>query len=123
MKRLIIAGRVLAILTIIVGIALEIISYLPVSAEWPDTVEQRQLVLSCGYMMLLCGILFLMLLRRVERHAFLLTPMATIGIFTGAYGCFAVSGMLANIGAWAVLSLGLGLFWITIGIRAKHRKL
>jgi hypothetical protein len=128
MNRLITTGRVLAILTILVGITHEAMTFHPMIAEgfigldaaWQQTFTYFSL--GCGGLLILCGLLFLMLLGRVERHEFLVAPLVTIGVFAVADGILAVCYMFANPFAWIVAGLGLGLFAVAMNIRSKHRK-
>jgi hypothetical protein len=128
MNRLITTGRILAILTILVGIAHEVMTFHSMIAEGfigLDTAWQQTFTyfsLGCGGLLILCGLLFLMLLGRVERHEFLVAPLVTIGVFAVADGILAVCYMFANPFAWVVLGLGIGLFLIAMSIRSKHRK-
>ena len=78
--------------------------------------------LGCGGLLILCGVLFLMLLGRVERHEFLVAPLVVIGLFALADGILAAAIMFTNPFGWAVLAFGIGLFTIAMLIRAKHLK-
>ncbi len=125
MKSLITTGKVLAILTIILGIAHEAATFLPVISvgmqglepEWSRTFTYFSL--GCGGLLILCGVLFLMLLGRVERHEFLVAPLVAIGAFAAVDGVLAVCFMYANPFAWVVLALGVGLLFAAMAIRLK----
>ncbi len=128
MSRLIIIGRTLAILTILIGIVHEVLTFHPMIAEgftglepeWQQTFTYFSL--GCGGLLILCGVLFFMLLGRVERHEFLVAPLVVIGLFALADGILATIFMLTNPFAWVVLALGIGLFLIALVIRSKHRQ-
>lgn len=128
MNRQIIIGRILAILTIVIGIVHEVMTFHPMIAEglqgldaaWRGTFTYFSL--GCGGMVVLCGVLFLMLLGRVERHTFLVAPLVAIGVFASANGVLAVYFMLDNPFAWIVATLGIGLLLVAMAIRAKHQK-
>ncbi len=78
--------------------------------------------LGCGLLTMLCGLLFAMLLGRVERHEFLVAPLVVIGLFALADGILATIFMLDNPFSWVVLALGIGLFLTAMAIRSKHRQ-
>jgi len=128
MNRIITTGRVLAVLTIVIGGVHEAMTFHPMIAEgftgldtaWRQTFTYFSL--GCGGMLLLSGVLFLMLLRRAERHAFLAAPLVSIGVFAAVNGVLAVRFMLDNPFAWVVLGLGFGLLLTAMGIRSKHRR-
>lgn len=128
MNRLITIGRVLAILTIIIGIVHEAMTFHHVITEGfqgLDAVWQRTFTyfsLGCGGLLLICGLLLLMLLRRVGRHAFLTNPLVAIAVFATVNGVLAVWFMPGNPFAWVVSVLGIGLFLTATGIRSKHRR-
>jgi hypothetical protein len=127
MNRLITTGRILAILTVIVGITHEVMTFYPMitdgmlglDAMWKQTFTYFSL--GCGGVLILCGLLFFMLSGRVERHEFLVSPLVAIGLFATADGIFAVCYMFSNPFAWVVSVLGLGLFLTAMGIRSGHR--
>ncbi len=128
MNRLINTGRTLAILTILIGIAHEVMTFHPMIAEgftglepaWRHTFTYFSL--GCGGLLILCGVLFFMLLGRVERHEFLVAPLVVIGLFALADGILATIFMLDNPFSWVVLALGIGLFLTAMAIRSKHRQ-
>ncbi len=128
MNRLIIVGKVLAIFIILIGIVHEAMTFHPMIAEgftglepaWRHTFTYFSL--GCGGLLILCGLLFFMLLGRVERHEFLVAPLVVIGLFALADGILAAIFMLANPFAWVVLGLGIGLFLTAMAIRSKHRQ-
>jgi hypothetical protein len=128
MRQIIIVGRILAILTIAVGIAHGVMTFMPVisdglaglDVEWRHTFTWFSL--ASGGFIVLCGFLFAMLLRRVERHDFLAAPLVAIGVFVSACGVLAVRYMLTNPFAWVLAGLGLGLWAVAAGIRSKHRE-
>ena len=128
MNKLITTGRILAILTILIGIVHEVMTFHPMIAEgftglepeWQQTFTYFSL--GCGGLLILCGVLFFMLLGRAERHEFLVAPLVVIGMFALADGILAVWFMLDNPFGWVVLAFGIGLFTIAMLIRSKHRK-
>lgn len=128
MKSLTIAGRLLAVLTIILGGVHEVMTFQPMiadglkglSEEWRQTFTYFSL--GCGGMLLLSGFLFLMLLGRVERPEFLAAPLVAIGVFATANGLLAVGFMLRNPFAWTGLALGVGLLVVALMIREEHKK-
>ncbi len=128
MNRLIATGRILAILTILIGIVHEVMTFHPMIAEgftgldaaWQQTFTYFSL--GCGGLLILCGVLFLMLLGRVERHEFLAAPLVVIGIFALGDGILAVWFMLDNPFGWVVFALGIGLFVVSMLIRSKHKR-
>ncbi len=128
MNKLITTGRILAILTILIGIVHEVMTFLPMIAEgftglepaWQQTFTYFSL--GCGGLLILGGVLFFMLLGRGERHEFLVVPLVVIGLFGLADGILATIFMLANPFAWVVLGLGIGLFLTALAIRSKHRQ-
>ncbi len=128
MNRYITIGRILAILTILIGIVHEVMTFHPMIAEgftglesvWQQTFTYFSL--GCGGLLILCGVLFLMLLGRVERHEFLVAPLVVIGLFALADGILATIFMLSNPFAWVVLALGIGLSLTAMAIRSKHSK-
>ena len=128
MNRLVTTGRVLAILTIATGIAHEVATFLPVISEGFAGLATRwqcaftYFSLGCGLLTMLCGLLFRMLLGRVERHGFLVPPLVAIGVFAAANGILAACFMFANPLAWVMLALGIGLFVVAVRIRARHRQ-
>ncbi len=128
MNRLVTTGRVLAILTIATGITQEAATFLPVISGgftglapiWQRTFTYFSL--GCGLLTMLCGLLFRMLLGRVERHGFLVPPLVAIGVFAAANGILAACFMFANPIAWVVFAFGIGLFVVAVRIRATHRQ-
>ncbi len=127
MNRYITIGRILAILTILIGIVHEVMTFHPMIAEgftglesvWQQTFTYFSL--GCGGLLILCGVLFLMLLGGVERHEFLVAPLVVIGMFALADGILAAWFMPDNPFGWAVLAFGIGLFTVAMLIRLKHR--
>jgi VIT1/CCC1 family predicted Fe2+/Mn2+ transporter len=128
MNRFITTGRILAMLTVLFGVAHEVATFLPIitegfqtlNAEWQQAFTYFSI--GCGALLILSGMLFLMLLGQVERHEFLVAPLVAIGLFALVDGILATWFMLDNPFSWAVLVFGIGLFVISMLIRAQHRK-
>ncbi len=128
MNRLITTGRILAILTIAIGAIHEAMTFHPMIAEgftglepaWRQTFTYFSL--GCGGLLILCGVLFLMLVCKVEGHAFLVNSLVVIGLFAALDGILAAWFMLDNPFAWVVLALGIGLLATAMLIRTEHPK-
>ncbi len=125
MKTLLSTAKVLAILTFVIGIVHEIMTFHPMIADGlkPLTTEWQQTFtyfsLGCGGLAILCGVLFWMLARDVERHIFLTRSLLVIGIFAAANGLLALGYMFTNPFAWIIAALGVGLLLVSIVIHSK----
>lgn len=125
MNKIITTGKFIAFAILILGIIHDIATFSPLIQDGltcltPDSLNAMiYMSLMCGASLVLCGILLLIMLRKVEQMMFFGLPMLVIGIFLALNGILSVIFMFDNPFAWVALLLNLTMFGITIKLKKE----
>lgn len=121
-------GRMLSIAIIILGVIHDVATFTPLIKGGLACLDNGSLKamiymsVICGASLILSGFVLLLLLKQVERHVFLTSPVLVIGVFLAVNGIVAVVYMFDNPFAWIALLLNLSMFFITISLKIKLAK-
>ncbi len=123
-KKLISIGKSLAVAILILGIIHDIATFTPViqggltclaSSDFKAVVY---ISLICGTSLILCGLLLILLFKKVEQFSFLVLHILVIGTFLAINGILAVVSVIENPFGWIALLLSLIMVGIIIKIKA-----
>jgi len=124
-KKLISIGKSTAVAILILGIIHDIATFTPLikgglACLTPgDLNAMIYMSLICGSSFILSGVVLILLLKKVEQFAFLLSTILLIGVFLAISGILSIVYMFDNPFAWIALLLNLSMFIITIGLKLK----
>lgn len=122
-RKLISIGKIIAMAIVILGIIHDISTFTPLIKDGlacltPDNLRATIFMsLICGTSFILCGLLIIILFRRIEQFTFLIVPVFAIGVFLAISGVLSVVYMVENPFAWIMLILNLSMFGIIIKLR------
>ena len=126
-KTLITIGKIIAAAILTLGFIHAIATFTPLIQDELICLSLRDfnavtyISLVCGSSFILCGLLLIILLKKIEQYTFLNTTVIIIGIYLAISGLLAVVYMFDNPFAWIALTLNLNMFNITLGLK-KNRK-
>ena len=127
-NKLISLGKILAIAILILGIIHDIATFTPLikgvltCLPSGDLNAMIYMSLICGSSFILSGLILVLLLKKVEQFAFLLSPILLIGVFLAISGFLSIVYMFDNPFAWIALLLNICMFFIVIGLKINLDK-
>ena len=129
-SKLILFGKVIALLILVLGVIHNIATYTPIiqgglsCLAIPDLKAMLYMSLVCGTSLILSGLLIYLQLGKIQEHPILLFSTLLIGIFLTVIGVFSVYYMFDNPFAWIALILNILILGIILKIRQqiKNRK-
>jgi len=127
-NKLITLGTSVSVAILLLGIIHEIATFTPLIQRGLIDVSEGTfkamiyMSLGCGALLILCGLLLYLLLKKLKEYSFLILPILVIGVFTLINGILSVYYMTDNPFAWMVLLLGVIVFAIIILLKNNIQK-
>lgn len=125
MSKLISIGKIITYILIALGVIHDIATFTPLIREGlvclskPDLDAMTYMSLICGTSLILCGILCVMLLTKVEKFIWLSSPLLVIGIFLCLNGVLSIFYMYDNPFAWMTFLSSTSMLLIILILKKK----
>jgi hypothetical protein len=126
-KTLLSIGKSLAIVILVLGVIHDVATFTPLIKDGLNSLDVEDFhavtyfSLMCGTSLILCGIVLLQLLNKVNKYMFLKPTVLTIDAFLVLNGILSVAFMFNNPFAWITLLLNIGMLVVTIKLIKSSR--